>query len=1021
MTYEGFLRIGGVEVVNTERVRGYTTTSDCPQHLVSEEVRCDALGDAVGDGDYAFGGIASAPWYDPSLADMTSRFYGVVGLSFSGLTDSTRSASRTEGVTDGGTNGRTRKGMRTVRVSATTLARGSDALDYGSEWLSSVFDGGCSQHGTACSMTDMEFFAACPPERGQVADYTPWVEVARNLVPNASLETAASTVDLHRNMIKDPDLVNLAVWSGTAGTTEVASGNRFKFISTGASVVRLGVSQTLDAKKAAGAHMLSVNMQALDPAFTTARVILLDNTGSIIRATTNIPIIAGGGNNRYDFALTATDVWDRVYIEFTGTAIPTGAVGYIGQPILGQRTVPIPFFSPGQGSWNSDLNTVWAGVANASESILQGNRASGVQTAVSGALVYQSTEWADTGMESVKVDPTGTSNASYGSVLVSGLTAGATYTAVAKIRLEEAQVGSLHATWVRQLMAQSTGMVVNNVLSNRAPNEPGVYELRVTFTLAAATTVTLFMMNGSMGTPVWFDSFGVFAGVYTGPYFSGSTDSTATDTYAWTGAVENSISTHEARQATMRPRTNEEYAELVNPLRRFLHDVAVVSGPISVEEFDFGSGFVGRRVEWTISSERAWVYGLLKELELAPTLPSLVQDVPFNLVPYPSAERVAGLNPNPTLAANSNGYSGSIAVVSGASPAGLFTTARTATMAYDGPYSWRGLLQGVTSGTLISGVARATLACEIDVSSITDGTLVEAFTWGRFGNYTGDAADGHQIQGYATWKTAGNVAVGSPVDLGLRTSFDDIHNWRRYGATTAKPATATKLVIELRFDFLWNSGGPISTSGDPTTMPIYMDLTDAAPLATVATNLSTNPSVETNATGWTAESEVVSGTSPAAFLTSGRSTDLAAAGGTASFRTRILGNNGTTAVAGAVSRISAYQDVAIPAGTGRRVSLNLWVACLILTGSAPGTVVDTVDVTYEFFNGAVSLGAQTVFGSSTTNFGGIAFSLTGLAVPATATLVRMRARARATWSSSATAGVNSDVRMYADALTVSIP
>lgn len=168
MTYEGFLRIGGVEVVNTERARGYTTTTDCPERWISSDVECVSLADALGDVRYDFADIDKAPWYDASLADMSSRFYGVVGLEISGPTNSTRSASLTEGVNDGGVIGRTRKGMRGLRVRVTIMARGRDALDYGSQWLSSVFDGTCSQHGDACSTTDAEFLADCPPPRGTV-------------------------------------------------------------------------------------------------------------------------------------------------------------------------------------------------------------------------------------------------------------------------------------------------------------------------------------------------------------------------------------------------------------------------------------------------------------------------------------------------------------------------------------------------------------------------------------------------------------------------------------------------------------------------------------------------------------------------------------------------------------------------------------------------------------------------------------------------------------------------------------
>lgn len=444
MVYPGYVRIGGVEVINTERARGYLESTDCPERWIVSDPE-DGVRDAAGDTPYTYSNITDAPWYDTSLSGLSSRFFGIVGVRLDNVKDSTRSASRTEGVTDGGVIGRTRKGMKDVRVRATLIARGDDALDYGVDWLNAVFDGGCSQHGAACQTTDAEFFSECPPPRG-----------------------------------------------------------------------------------------------ILDPA---------------------------------------------------------------------------------------------------------------------------------------------------------------------------------------------------------------------------------------------------------------------------------------------------DYVVLADAQRRYLHDISVTSGPFIVSESVSNSGSFRRRtLEWTITSERAWTYGKMRDLTLTPALPTIVQDAPYNLMPYPSAELAAG-----------------------------------------------------------------------------------------------------------------NVVV--------------------------------------------------------------------------ATNLSTNPGVEVDATGWVGVGSVPDtggGTDPSALLTSGRSTDIGAGGSSASFRVRLLSS---ATVSNARGQINAYQEVAIPAATGRRVSMNMWEACLILSGTA---AVVSITFSYEFFNGATSLG-KTKFAETTTPaaFQGQVGTLSAVAVPATATKVRMTASAIVTYSS--TAATPADIRLYADAVTVSVP
>lgn len=180
-----------------------------------------------------------------------------------------------------------------------------------------------------------------------------------------------------------------------------------------------------------------------------------------------------------------------------------------------------------------DLNTLAVDTAQPRMAKLQARIPRGLSTTSGAAKSYHSSEWASTGDWSVKVDPmgsnlaSGTPNvASSGSFSVGNLTPNSTYTVLAKIRLAESQKGTLSTNALRQIMAQSPGMTPNNVRSNRAPNEEGVHELRLVFTLGNATNVTIFLENGSGITPVWFDDLAVVAGVYEGSYFDGNGIST---------------------------------------------------------------------------------------------------------------------------------------------------------------------------------------------------------------------------------------------------------------------------------------------------------------------------------------------------------------------------------------------------------------------------------------------------------------------------------------------------------------
>jgi hypothetical protein len=125
-----------------------------------------------------FGDITLAPWYDPTLADVSSRFYGVYGLKFDNVYDSTRTVAVTQNSGEGGTIGAYRKGTPIVTVSATLIAKGSDAMEYGRAWLEQVLElAGCAQD-EDCGKAEVHFFSTIPADPNDAVDKSRYLKSA---------------------------------------------------------------------------------------------------------------------------------------------------------------------------------------------------------------------------------------------------------------------------------------------------------------------------------------------------------------------------------------------------------------------------------------------------------------------------------------------------------------------------------------------------------------------------------------------------------------------------------------------------------------------------------------------------------------------------------------------------------------------------------------------------------------------------------------------------------------------------
>lgn len=177
----------------------------------------------------------------------------------------------------------------------------------------------------------------------------------------------------------------------------------------------------------------------------------------------------------------------------------------------------------------------------------------------------------------------------------------------------------------------------------------------------------------------------------------------------------------------------------------------------------------------------------------------------------------------------------------------------------------------------------------------------------------------------------------------------------------------------------------------------------AGPAVIVAENLSPNPSLETNATGWGR----VAGTGILdANLVGTRVTGELAAVGTASYRTVFTATNtGTNGYFGNQPPVTM-----IPTGKHARVSISLWAAAVVMAGTPSLKPLEF----YAFWmDGATILGHT---GLGTVPAAGGAVSHRSLVPLAGADRVQLEARlALNSWASG------NVIRFYTDAVAVTVP
>lgn len=582
--YEDYLALGGLEIGNSARAFGYTRTAGCSTGWL-KRMPCGYLAEALEDLDYDYKNITAAPWYDPTQQKLSTNFLGVYVIDAEGTRDSTLTVQQTEGPGDGGVIGSRRRGMKSVKVKAALVGRGSAAIQYGRAWLDSVLSpGACGQHGVACGVSDFEFFAECPPARASIWAWTDPVETRRNLVNNPAFR------------------VDTSGWAFGGG---------------------------------GGATGTVVRQNAASP-----------------------PQVVGTGHARLTLT-NAIGTWWRI-------------LSAQNIPIVPQRSYTFSAWFKGSAAADSRLIVNWRTAAGVSIS-----DSSSPDTQVTGSWIRRSV---------TVVAPEG-------------------------------------AAFARLQVGRSASSAAGEFLD---------------------VAGMLFEDSAALGT-----------------YFDGETlpDEVAGSKkfYAWDGPSNVSQSIETTRTWIERMQTDAEYAATLDELRRYMHSVALTSGPFTTDAFESENVFVDI-VEFTLTSERAWVYTRSKAVDLPSVDAQVVQDVAYNLAQYPSAELSSGavvattnLSPNPSVETNSTGW---LANSSGLTPA--VSGARTTELAAVGTASFK---VSTTLTAASTGSPYIQAYQDVSLSGVAANSRVSFSLWGALLLLGGSAVMPSSIDVRVEWKTSGGTVL----------------------------------------------------------------------------------------------------------------------------------------------------------------------------------------------------------------------------------------------------------------------
>lgn len=378
--------------------------------------------------------------------------------------------------------------------------------------------------------------------------------IVENLATNPSFEAASGVVTVRTNLCTNPrvgvDLSTISATSSGAAPTlsRVATGGptgtaTFARATAGGALTHMqviwggaGTNLVTPALRYTASGWMQSSLAATVKLFLE----FYDAGNAIVGSVTFAGSISANAWTRYSVDGTAPAGAVRAVIYFRGEAAYVLNSTLDATAVLVEQSTVLGSYLDGATTAGSDFTYAWTGTADASTSIQQGVGVANMTG--SQAATVQSAEWAAAGQKSARIVPTSGSTASRsGFTIFSGLTIGATYTVVGTVRIPTALTGPLDA----KALGIEIGGVASTYLPGYAPPANGVVtaQVRATF-VATSTGHDFFFYNGALqgGGDVWWDAVAVIAGVFTDLYFDGTTTSTDTITYTWTGSVHASTS-----------------------------------------------------------------------------------------------------------------------------------------------------------------------------------------------------------------------------------------------------------------------------------------------------------------------------------------------------------------------------------------------------------------------------------------------------------------------------------------------
>lgn len=379
---------------------------------------------------------------------------------------------------------------------------------------------------------------------------------------------------------------------------------------------------------------------------------------------------------------------------------------------------------------------------------------------------------------------------------------------------------------VAHYRASDNTFIGDVILDSRAASAvpatgPGTW-LSATFTAGAVDELVVFGFRSNGGlVGEWLQATaGIMEARTTAPLITDYFDGTTLPADAnpdlvrvlWDGAEGMSSAIYETRQPTTRPQTDEEYAADVDPLRRYLHGVATVAGPYETDRMADSSGNVALVMEYVLNATRPWVYAETRQVQLPVTPTTVIQDVAFNLAPYPSFELAAeevtvatNLATNPSVETNATGWT---AFSAGVAPAAV--GARSTEIAADGVASYK-----VAVTTTNSGSAGQLLAYQDVPLAAAGGAPVSATIWAAAQVAAGTAVLG-ALSGKVEWRNgSGTLLSSTPLSAG------DVAGAAMSAESLVPPVGATSArVIATAAVTSWSVGAQLALFADALAVTV---------------------------------------------------------------------------------------------------------------------------------------------------------------------------------------------------------